>query len=793
MLVAQTQLSSQSRFVPNISSQAARPFKALMLAPVLFASRASAMFGQGAMMRGAVAQSAFEPHLFQTRQLQTPTESTPGRLECPCVPLNQTTLEGTDVYDQEAGCFYLQQPQGTYCYPLNYGLEGCQVYDKDLEPFCDKEGFPGNPDWCAKAFCYVDKNNCDLDNYPSTYFEGLTYSYQTCGNTNTFIDMINDMENDIRPSVMELVAVTEREVVSMIEGVEDNIDAIKTFSKNQQQVDDVCTVSNSCGPILEGRENACWGGKVDFYGVNMVLDEQKQRQSSQQDLNLLSCLARELETTMLNAADSQHDNKNRTAYLYYGDQNTGALVEYPELQICTDNYDARFRPWYASAVSGPKDVVAVIDVSGSMQGNRILLARQAADAVIDTLTWADRVTLITFNEGVASKYSTDLVKGTEENIEKMSAWIESNFNAGGGTNFMAPLEEAYDMLEQNKDANDQKTCSQAILFLTDGDAPFDREKMTQLVEKNPEAVVFTYGLGADAKASALQEIACMTNGLFHPVNNEASLARMMSSYYEYYAGLQDTGKISWIRYQDAFSGVELIAACGAMSDYDQTGMTQPDLVGVACMDLNIIVDPATLKTCDNNAYNFFIDQIFREATQCSSKGGKIYDECTLQNMRQKISPKSLCLGQVSPKTCQIPAQPNASDFSGLDPERFRYIPLEGCEKQNITCESGENKPGKGPGSSGGLPIGVIAGAAGGGMLLLVGALCLYKKRKQSAAPQRPSRQERPSRPVIQNEYFERPSATAPGYSSGPYGGEVQPIPVPSAPMAPSYSPARERY
>ena len=35
---------------------------------------------------------------------------------------------------------------------------------------------------------------------------------------------------------------------------------------------------------------------------------------------------------------------------------------------CSD-YDARFRPWYAAAASGPKDVVLTLDNSGSMLNN----------------------------------------------------------------------------------------------------------------------------------------------------------------------------------------------------------------------------------------------------------------------------------------------------------------------------------------------------------------------------------------------------------------------------------------
>lgn len=52
--------------------------------------------------------------------------------------------------------------------------------------------------------------------------------------------------------------------------------------------------------------------------------------------------------------------------------------------ICVD--DPRIRPWYVAASSGPKDVVIVLDVSGSMsQYGRLDLAKEAAETVINTL------------------------------------------------------------------------------------------------------------------------------------------------------------------------------------------------------------------------------------------------------------------------------------------------------------------------------------------------------------------------------------------------------------------------
>ena len=56
--------------------------------------------------------------------------------------------------------------------------------------------------------------------------------------------------------------------------------------------------------------------------------------------------------------------------MYFG-SSTGAfrIIPAQHSEICGD-YDPRCRPWFVAASSGPKDVVLVLDVSGSMTTGR---------------------------------------------------------------------------------------------------------------------------------------------------------------------------------------------------------------------------------------------------------------------------------------------------------------------------------------------------------------------------------------------------------------------------------------
>jgi uncharacterized sporulation protein YeaH/YhbH (DUF444 family) len=62
-------------------------------------------------------------------------------------------------------------------------------------------------------------------------------------------------------------------------------------------------------------------------------------------------------------------------------------VEWPVVENCYNDFDPRFRPWFANTATGPKDVIIIIDTSGSMQtAGRITLAKNAAKKILDTLT-----------------------------------------------------------------------------------------------------------------------------------------------------------------------------------------------------------------------------------------------------------------------------------------------------------------------------------------------------------------------------------------------------------------------
>lgn len=63
----------------------------------------------------------------------------------------------------------------------------------------------------------------------------------------------------------------------------------------------------------------------------------------------------------------------------------------------TDLFDCRMRPWFVEAASSPKDVVILVDRSGSMTGMRREVARHVVNNILETLGNNDYVNIFTFS------------------------------------------------------------------------------------------------------------------------------------------------------------------------------------------------------------------------------------------------------------------------------------------------------------------------------------------------------------------------------------------------------------
>ncbi|NXX79048.1 CA2D4 protein, partial [Urocolius indicus] len=83
---------------------------------------------------------------------------------------------------------------------------------------------------------------------------------------------------------------------------------------------------------------------------------------------------------------------------YFG-SSTGFFRLYPGIKWLPDengviSFDCRNRGWYIQAATSPKDIVIIVDVSGSMKGLRMTIAKHTITTILDTLGENDFVNII---------------------------------------------------------------------------------------------------------------------------------------------------------------------------------------------------------------------------------------------------------------------------------------------------------------------------------------------------------------------------------------------------------------
>jgi hypothetical protein len=69
------------------------------------------------------------------------------------------------------------------------------------------------------------------------------------------------------------------------------------------------------------------------------------------------------------------------------------------VRVAGRDYDPRRRPWYLSGSNGPKNVIFILDSSGSMQtASRMSMLKTAAKKLVDSMTFADYIGIIDFDD-----------------------------------------------------------------------------------------------------------------------------------------------------------------------------------------------------------------------------------------------------------------------------------------------------------------------------------------------------------------------------------------------------------
>ncbi|XP_034143568.1 voltage-dependent calcium channel subunit alpha-2/delta-4 isoform X4 [Esox lucius] len=222
---------------------------------------------------------------------------------------------------------------------------------------------------------------------------------------------------------------------------------------------------------------------------------------------------------------------------YFGSA-TGFFRLYPGIAWTPDEngvvtFDCRNRNWYIQAATSPKDIIIVVDISGSMKGLRLTIAKHTINTILDTLGENDFVNVIAYSDYV--QYVEPCFKGTLvqadlDNREHFKLLVEELQVKGEGKVKKA-MKESFKILNEAAARGQGSLCNQAIMLITDG-AMEDYEDVFQEFNWPERRVrVFTYLIGREVTfAQNVKWIACNNKGYYTHISTLADVQENVMEY-----------------------------------------------------------------------------------------------------------------------------------------------------------------------------------------------------------------------------------------------------------------------
>ncbi len=170
-------------------------------------------------------------------------------------------------------------------------------------------------------------------------------------------------------------------------------------------------------------------------------------------------------------------------------------------------------PPSASVETINRELIFVVDTSGSMAGNSIRAAKAALISALDKLRPGDKFNLIQFNSSAEQLYGEPQFANPEQ-LANAKRYIR-RLNADGGTEMQAAIELS--LAGQNEEFLRQ------VVFITDGSVGNEHELLSLLHQQLEHARLFTVGIGTAPNSFFMRKAAEFGRGNFRFIANTSSV------------------------------------------------------------------------------------------------------------------------------------------------------------------------------------------------------------------------------------------------------------------------------
>jgi len=173
-----------------------------------------------------------------------------------------------------------------------------------------------------------------------------------------------------------------------------------------------------------------------------------------------------------------------------------------------------------------KNIIFILDTSGSMSGEKIKQAKNALTFCLNSLNERDQFNIIDFDDGIKS-FRNSLVRADHLNIQSALSFVDK-CEADGGTNINDALQTALKQIEGNGRAS-------FIIFLTDGLPTVGETDINRILENvkraNHSTRIFVFGVGYDVNTRLLDRLAQDNHATTDYVRPSEDIEVKVSSFY----------------------------------------------------------------------------------------------------------------------------------------------------------------------------------------------------------------------------------------------------------------------
>ncbi|XP_053551740.1 inter-alpha-trypsin inhibitor heavy chain H6 isoform X2 [Bombina bombina] len=186
-----------------------------------------------------------------------------------------------------------------------------------------------------------------------------------------------------------------------------------------------------------------------------------------------------------------------------------------------------------------KNVIFVIDVSGSMFGTKIKQTKSAMHVILNDLHREDFFNIITFSDSVHVWRPGRSIQATAQNIKSAKDFV-NKIEADGWTDINAALMAAASIFNQTSNKLEKEIAKQKIpliIFLTDGEATFGVTSTSRILanaQKSMGGTISLFGLafGEDADYNLMRRLSLENRGIARRIYEYSDATLQLKGFYD---------------------------------------------------------------------------------------------------------------------------------------------------------------------------------------------------------------------------------------------------------------------